>query len=106
MATMTNRSAGIIPVISALIIMPALLFVIVAIVTYIQLTITNPRIGNFVFSGVFILLMIGGETLLAENYSTNYLALVYLGVIVICAVIAYILSFSLTKERVLLSSKV
>jgi hypothetical protein len=50
--------------------------------------------------------MIGGETLLAENYSTNYLALVYLGVIVICSVIAYILSFSLTKERVLLSSKV
>jgi len=97
---------GIIPVISALIIMPTLLFVIVAIVTYIQLTITNPRIGNFVFSGVFILLMIGGETLLAENYSTNYLALVYLGVIAICAVIAYILSFSLTKERVLLSSKV
>jgi ABC-2 type transport system permease protein len=97
---------GIIPVISALIIMPSLLFVIVAIVTYIQLTITNPRIGNFVFSGVFILLMIGGETLLAENISTNYLALVYLGVIAICAVIAYILSFSLTKERVLLSSKV
>jgi hypothetical protein len=97
---------GIIPVISALIIMPALLFVIVAIVTYIQLTITNPRIGNFVFSGVFILLMIGGETLLAENYSTNFLALVYLGVIAICAMIAYFLSFSLTKERVLLSSKI
>ena len=99
-------SPGIVPIVSALIIMPALLFVIVAIVTYIQLIITNPRIGNFVFSGVFILLMIGGETLLAENYSTSYLALIYLGVIVICAVILYFLSFSLTKERVVLSSKV
>ena len=97
---------GIVSIISALIIVPVLLFVIVAIVTYIQLTITNPRIGNFVFSGVFIIMLIGGEALLGMGVSTNYLALVYIGVIAICAMIAYFLSFSLTKERVLLSSKV
>jgi hypothetical protein len=37
--------------------------------------------------------------------STSYLALVYVGVIALCAIISYFLSFSLTKERVLLSSK-
>jgi hypothetical protein len=78
----------------------------VAIVTYIQLTITNPRVGNFVFSGVFIILLIGGEALLGLGLSTNYLALIYLIMILVCAGIVYLLSFSLTKERVLLSSKV
>jgi ABC-2 type transport system permease protein len=97
---------GIVSIISALIIVPALLFVIVAIVTYIQLTITNPRIGNFVFSGVFIILLIGGEALLGMGLSTNYLALIYLAMILVCTGFVYILSFSLTKERVLLSSKV
>ena len=95
---------GIVSIISALIIVPALLFVIVAIVTYIQLTITNPRIGNFVFSGVFIILLIGGEALLGMGLSTNYLALIYLAMILVCTGFVYILSFSLTKERVLLSS--
>jgi ABC-2 type transport system permease protein len=96
----------IVSVLSAVIIVPVLLFVIVAIVTYIQLIITNPRIGNFVFSGVFIILLIGGEALLGLGLSTNYLALIYLAMILVCAGIVYLLSFSLTKERVLLSSKV
>jgi len=97
---------SIISILSAVIIVPVLLFVIVAIVTYIQLTITNPRVGNFVFSGVFIILLIGGEALLGLGLSTNYLALIYLIMILVCAGIVYLLSFSLTKERVLLSSKV
>ena len=97
---------SLISILSAVIIVPVLLFVIVAIVTYIQLTITNPRVGNFVFSGVFILLLIGGEALLGLGLSTNYLALIYLAMILVCAGIIYLLSFSLTKERVLLSSKV
>jgi ABC-2 type transport system permease protein len=99
-------SPGIVPIISALIIIPILLFTIVAIVTYIQLTITNPRIGNFVFSGVFIILLIVGETLLGMGLSTNFLALIYLILILVCTGIVYLLSFSLTKERVLLSGKV
>jgi ABC-2 type transport system permease protein len=99
-------SPGIVPIVSALIIIPILLFTIVAIVTYIQLTITNPRIGNFVFSGVFIILLIVGETLLGMGLSTNFLALIYLILILVCTGIVYLLSFSLTKERVLLSSKV
>jgi archaellum component FlaF (FlaF/FlaG flagellin family) len=38
--------------------------------------------------------------------STNFLALIYLILILVCTGIVYLLSFSLTKERVLLSSKV
>jgi hypothetical protein len=84
---------------------PVLLFSIVSIVTYIQLVISNPRIGNFVFSGIFFLLLFGLNALGGLGLSTSYLALVYVGVIALCAITSYFLSFSLTKERVLLSSK-
>ena len=49
----------ILSIVSTFIIVPILVFAIVAIVTYIQLVVTNPRIGNFVFSGIFILLLFG-----------------------------------------------
>ena len=90
-------------IVSAVLFVPALLFAIVSIVTYIQLVVTNPRIGNFVFSGIFFLLLIGVNTLSGAGLS---FALIYLGVIIVCTVISYILSFSLTKEKVLLSNKV
>ena len=90
-------------IVSAVLFVPALLFAIVSIVTYIQLVVTNPRIGNFVFSGIFFLLLIGVNTLSGVGLS---FALIYLGVIIVCTVISYILSLSLTKERVLLSNKV
>ena len=90
-------------IVSAVLFVPALLFAIVSIVTYIQLVVTNPRIGNFVFSGIFFLLLIGVNTLSGVGLS---FALIYLGVIIVCAVISYILSLSLTKERVMLSNKV
>jgi ABC-2 type transport system permease protein len=97
---------GIWAIVSTLVIVPVLLFMIVTIVTYIQLVITNPRIGNFVFSGIFFLLLFGINALGGLGISLSYLALVYVGVIVLCALISWILSFFLTKEKVLLSSKV
>jgi ABC-type Na+ efflux pump permease subunit len=96
---------GIWAIVSTFIIVPVLLFSIVSIVTYIQLVISNPRIGNFVFSGIFFLLLFGLNALGGLGLSTSYLALVYVGVIALCAITSYFLSFSLTKERVLLSSK-
>jgi ABC-type Na+ efflux pump permease subunit len=96
---------GIWAIVSTFIIVPVLLFSIVSIVTYIQLVISNPRIGNFVFSGIFFLLLFGLNAMGGLGLSTSYLALVYVGVIALCAIISYFLSFSLTKERVLLSSK-
>jgi ABC-type Na+ efflux pump permease subunit len=89
---------------SALIIVPVLIFVIVLIVIYVQLTIANPRIANLVFTGIFLLLFFGVNALGGLGIEVNF-GLIYLGNIVLCAVIVYFLSRSLTKEKVLLSSK-
>lgn len=93
-------------IISALIIIPILIFSIVMIVIYIQLIISNPRIANFVFTGIFFLLFFGINALGGLGVSISYFSLIYLGVIVICAGVSFTLSGSLTKEKVLLSSKV
>ncbi|HEX7476066.1 MAG TPA: ABC transporter permease subunit [Dehalococcoidales bacterium] len=91
-------------IVTALIIVPALIFTIVSIVIYIQLVISNPRIANLVFTGIFLLLFFGTTTLSAAGIDINF-GLIYLGIIVLCAAISYFLSRSLTKERVILSSK-
>jgi ABC-type Na+ efflux pump permease subunit len=92
-------------IVTAILIVPVLVFSIVAVVIYIQLIISNPRIANLVFSGIFILLIFGVNALGGLGVSIGYFSLVYLGLIVVCAVVSYILSRSLTKEKVLLSSK-
>jgi ABC-2 type transport system permease protein len=97
---------GVWSIVTAFIIVPVLLFVIVAIVTYIQLVITNPRIGNFVFSGIFIFLLVGMNALGGMGLSLDYLPLIYVGAIALFAGTDWILSLFLTKERVLLSSKI
>ena len=92
-------------ILSALIMVPMLVFFIVCIVTYIQLIITNPRVASFVFTGIFILLLFGLNILGALGISVSYLPLIYLAITVICVIANYLLSFHLTKEKILLSSK-
>jgi ABC-type Na+ efflux pump permease subunit len=96
---------SLIAIITALIIVPVLIFSIVAIVIFVQLVIANPRIANLVFSAIFLLLFFGINFLGGLGISLDYFSLIYLGVIVMCGVISYILSHFLTKEKVLLSSK-
>jgi len=96
---------SVLAIISDLVIVPMLVFVIVCIVTYIQLIITNPRIASFVFSGIYLLLLFGVNVLGGFGISRNYLALIYLAMTILCAITNYFLSFHLTKEKVLLSSK-
>jgi ABC-2 type transport system permease protein len=91
-------------IVSALIIVPVLIFAIVAIVIYVQLVVSNPRIASLVFTAMFIMLLFGVNILGTMGISTNF-AEIYLGIIVLCAIISFILSRSLTKEKVLLSSK-
>jgi ABC-2 type transport system permease protein len=95
----------ILAIISAIIIVPVLLFTIVTIVIYIQLIISNPRIANFVFTGIFLLLLFGMNAMGGLGISISYFALAYLGAIILFAGVSFILSRSLTKEKVLLSSK-
>ena len=92
-------------ILSALIMVPMLVFFIVCIVTYIQLIITNPRVASFVFTGIFILLLFGVNILGTLGISVSYLALIYLAIAAVCVVANYLLSFHLTKEKILLSSK-
>ncbi len=107
-AVMPQTQAFITPdpfaIITALIIVPVLIFTIVSLVIYVQLVISNPRIANLVFTALFLLLFFGTTTVSAMGISINF-GLIYIGIIIICAGISYILSRSLTKERVILSSK-
>ncbi len=91
-------------IISALILVPILIFVIVAIVLYVQLVISNPRIANLVFTAIFFLLFFAASALGNFGFDIN-LALIYGIIIVVGAGVAYFLSGSLTKEKVILSSK-
>jgi ABC-2 type transport system permease protein len=91
-------------IVSALIIVPVLIFAIVAIVIYVQLVVSNPRIANLVFTGMFLILLFGVNMLGILGISTNF-AEIYLGIIALCVIVSFILSRSLTKEKVLLSSK-
>jgi hypothetical protein len=96
---------SVLAVLSAIIIVPMLIFAIVSIVIFIQLVIANPRIANLIFTGIFILLIVGVQTIGGLGVSFSLFPLVYLGIIAVCALIDFVLSRSLTKERVLLSSK-
>ena len=92
-------------IVTALIIVPVLIFGIVSVVTNIQLVIANPRIANLAFTGIFILLVLGFNLLGRLGATISYFSLIYLGVLVLCGIISFVLSGTLTKEKVLLSSK-
>lgn len=93
-------------ILSALFIVPLLIFGIVSIVIFIQLIISNPRIANLVFTGMFIILLFGVQTIGGLGVSFTLFPLVYLGIFALCVLVDFVLSRSLTKERVLLSSKI
>jgi ABC-2 type transport system permease protein len=95
---------GPLSVICAIILIPCLIFAIVSLVIYLQLTMANPRFANFIFLGIFFLLFFGINALAGFGFSANY-ALIYLAVAVLCGAFSYLLSAKLTKERVMLSSK-
>ena len=91
-------------IVSALIIVPVLIFSVVTVVIYLQLVIANPRIANFVFTAIFLILFFGTQFLAGAGIRVNF-SVIYLGIIVICSLGSYLLSRSFTKERVVLSSK-
>jgi ABC-2 type transport system permease protein len=90
--------------VSAFILVPLLVYVVVALVIYLQLVIANPRTANFVFTGFFVLVFFSGSLLSGQGLNLNY-SIIYAGLILICTGIAFMLSRSLTSERVLLSSR-
>ncbi len=95
---------GPLAIISTFIIVPILVFAIVMIVINVQLVISNPRIANFVFTGIFLILLFGVNALGGLGIEVSF-GLIYIGAIVVCGAISWILSRSLTREKVILSSK-
>ena len=91
-------------ILSALILVPLLIFAVTSLVIYMQLIISNPRIANFAFTAVFLLFFFGSSFLTGRGFIVDF-SLIYLGLIIICGAVAYLLSRTLTKEKVLLSSK-
>jgi len=91
-------------ILSTFVIVPILVFSIVMIVINVQLVISNPRIANFVFTGIFLILLFGVNALGGLGIEVSF-GLIYIGAIVVCAFISWILSHSLTREKVILSSK-
>jgi ABC-2 type transport system permease protein len=107
-ATVQHPVSFVIPdifaILTALIVVPSLLFAIVAVVIYVQLVISNPRIASLVFTGIFLILFFGANVISGLGLSLN-VGIIFIGMAVLCGGIAYLLSRSLTKEKVVLSSK-
>jgi ABC-2 type transport system permease protein len=91
-------------ILTALVLVPLLIFSIAALVIYLQLVLTNPRIANLAFTAIFLALLLGGNAVASLGVSLNY-PLVYAAVAAITGLVAFLLSRSLTRERVILSSK-
>ncbi len=95
---------GALEIVTALVIVPLLIFAVVSLVIFLQLVIANPRIANLAFTLIFLLLFFGANVITQMGLNWNF-SVIYLIIIVICGVACYLLSRVLTKEKVLLSSK-
>jgi hypothetical protein len=95
---------GPLALVTAFIVVPLLIFTVVLLIIYLQLVISNPRIANFAFIGIFFLLFFGVNALTQLGIGVDF-SYIYAGVLVICGIAAYFLSRYLTREKVLLSSK-
>ena len=91
-------------IVTAVILVPLLVFSMVSVVIYLQLTISNPRFANFIFMGLFFLLFFGMNAMAGLGVNVNFPEII-LGVIILCCAVSLLVSRSLTKEKVLLSSK-
>jgi ABC-2 type transport system permease protein len=92
----------ILPTITGLLIIPAVTFGLVMIVSVLQLIMSNPRIGNFAFIGFFL----GFYMLTITGVSSSWdFSLIYLAVIAVLIIVNVLLSRLFTKDRVVLSSK-
>lgn len=88
--------------VAALLIIPVMTFFVVCIVNFLQLIMTNPRIANFAFMAIFIVIYLTTITELAASWDFS---LIYLIVTILLAAVTLILGRFLSKEKVVLSSK-
>ena len=95
------------PVVTGLVIVPVMVFLLVSLISLLQLVLTNPRIPILVFSIVFLSLYFGNSFFgsLVAFVGAWGLSLFYLAGSGVLAVITLFVSRYLTAERIILSSK-
>jgi ABC-2 type transport system permease protein len=89
-------------ILTAIVFIPVVTFFIVAIVGFLQLVIFNPRIANFAFTVIFLVVYF---TTILGNASVPNLNYIFIGVAGVLGIATLILSRFLDKEKVVLSSK-
>jgi ABC-2 type transport system permease protein len=93
---------GVLPLVNALVIIPVLTFVLVAMVSFMQLIIANQRLPNLVFIIVFFAIYFTSATGAGAGWDYS---VIYLLSIAILVAATLIFTRFLTKDRVILSSK-
>jgi ABC-2 type transport system permease protein len=89
-------------IVTGLVIVPLITFFIVAIVSFLQLVVINPRIANFAFTLIFLGVYMSS---VLQQVLARDLSLIYFGVSVVLAIVTLVVSRFLSKEKVILTSK-
>ncbi len=95
-----------IAILTALIVIPVLIFMAVMLTTYLQLLVTNPRAATGAFATLMVAMWIG---LTFVTYylrsNTDYFTPIYIALIAVAFTASRVAARSLTPEKVVLSSK-
>jgi ABC-type Na+ efflux pump permease subunit len=95
-----------IAIVTALTVIPVLVFMVVLLTTYLQMIISNPRAGNAVFGFVLVGMWIGLTVVSYYVQSTvDYYTPIYIALIAVIFMACRLASRYLTPERIVLSSK-
>ena len=96
-------------VLSGLVVVPILVVAVISLVTYMQLVISNPRVSNFAFVAVFLVvlgvLLVAIYSLPGGGLNPSYYIPIFLGMTVVVTLVSLSLSRRLKKEKVVLSTK-
>jgi hypothetical protein len=91
------------PLVTGLVIVPLLVFLIILIVSFIQLTTANPMTGRLAFMGIFMMTFLS-TTLFDFGTSKDFTRIYLIAAVLLASSIRFTERF-LTEERVVLSSK-
>ena len=96
-------------IVSGLIVVPLLVFSGVRLVVFMQLVISNPRVSNMVFVAIFIVvlgvLLLAVYSLPGGGLNPKYYVPIFLVLAALMTALSNALSKTLTKERVVLSTR-
>jgi len=96
---------GAAPLAATLVVVPLITFFLASLMTALQLILTNIRWINAAFMGVIFAIGFGLSPILKFGPSSWNLVLLSVGIAAVLALITFLLSSRVTKERIVLSSK-